>query len=234
LGVPEWETRNVAVADLNGDRLADIVVANRSDSATLYICLNRGSGRFDADCAAFADYSATTITPVDINGDGLIDLVVPNRNGGQGYVYLNAGAASFPKENRIPFGSPEATERAAAVSDLDGDGAIDIVTIDDEHRRVEICYGRKAGGFSAPIPIGDGKAEPYALTVADLNRDGRPDIVVGFVDAPSAIYYVTESPRRFAEDGSVTGKARSMVSPWPISTATGFRILRRQDPKRPT
>ena len=196
-GRPDWETRNVAVVDLNGDRLPDIVVANRSDKATLYLCLNRGRGRFDADCAAFADYSATTITPVDINGDGRIDLVVPHRDGGQGYVYLNAGGASFPSDGRIPFGSPEATVRAAAVSDLDGDGVLDIVTIDDEHRAVEVCYGEKAGGFSAPIPVGDGTAAPYALTVADLNRDDRPDIVVGFVDAPGAIYHVTDSPRRF-------------------------------------
>jgi len=79
-GRPSWATRNVAVADLNGDGRPDIVVANRGDHAAQYVCLNEGDGRFDASCSAFADYSATTITPADIDHDGHIDLIVPHRD----------------------------------------------------------------------------------------------------------------------------------------------------------
>src|SRR6185437_15386350 len=96
-GRGEWPTRNVSVADLNHDGLPDIVVANRSETkgGANYICLNRGRGRFDADCVAFAAYPATTITAADFNHDGWMDLAVPHRDGGQSYVYLAGANAGY-------------------------------------------------------------------------------------------------------------------------------------------
>jgi hypothetical protein len=197
-GQGSWPTRNVAVADVNGDGRPDIIVANRGDHATQYVCLNQGRGRFDASCAAVADYSATTITPADINHDGRVDLVIPHRDGGQSYVYLNGGSAGFSSERRMPFGPATASVRMAAVADLDGDGAPDIIVIDDERRAVEAYYGNRAGGFDAARPFDTGKAVPYALTIADLNRDGHPDVVVGFVEAPSAAFFGNGKSRQFA------------------------------------
>jgi hypothetical protein len=196
-GRAEWETRNAAIADLNGDGLPDIIVANRADDASDYICLNQGKGRFDADCIAFAHYSATTITPADFNHDGLIDLVVPHRDGGQSYVYLNGGRATFAKNRTIPFGPPTATIRMTDVADLDGDGLLDIVVTDDERRSVEIYYGRKGGTFSSAVVLDNGQATPYALAVADLNQDGRPDIIVGNIDAPSTVYFNDTGGRHY-------------------------------------
>jgi hypothetical protein len=195
-GSPMWDTRNVAVADLNGDRLPDIVVANRAPRAAQYVCLNQGQGQFSPTCQAFADYSATTITPADVNRDGPIDLVVPNRDGGQSYVYLNDGNAAFAAASRVPFGPPDGTVRMALAGDFDGDGLIDLALIDDEHKRVELCYGAKGGGF-APATLLDSGAAPYALTVADLNRDGHPDIIVGYVESPSAVFFGAGKSRRF-------------------------------------
>lgn len=47
----EAATAAVAVADLNGDGLPDIIVANRYGKAggSNYVCLNRGRGKFDSD-----------------------------------------------------------------------------------------------------------------------------------------------------------------------------------------
>jgi hypothetical protein len=193
-GRAEWETRNVSVADLNGDGQPDIVVANRTDHGANYICLNHGKGRFDADCIAFSHESATTITPADFNHDGLIDLAVPHRDGGQSYVYLAGPTATFSSLKRVPFGPPDAAIRMAEVADLDRDGLLDIVAI-DERRGVAIYFGQKDGTFSTGLPIDNGKVTPYALAVSDLNRDGKIDIVVGNVEAPSTVYFNDGSAR---------------------------------------
>ena len=80
----------------------------------------------------------------------------------------------------------------AAAADLDGDGVIDIVVIDDERRRVEVYYGTKTGGFDAAIAFATGSAVPYALGIADLNRDGHGDshldIAAARSEAPSMVY----------------------------------------------
>jgi hypothetical protein len=188
-GRAEWETRNATVVDLDGDGRPDIVVANRSEKDPAnYICLNKGKGRFDANGVPFSRESATTITAADFNHDGLIDLAVPNRDGGQSYVYLAGAKATYSSLQRVPFGPPDATIRMAEATDLDGDGLVDIVTI-DERRGVAIYFGQKDGVFSSGMALESDKATPYALAVSDLNRDGRVDIVVGKVEAPSTIFF---------------------------------------------
>jgi len=195
-GKPEWETRNAALADVNGDGRPDIVVANRADSAVAYICLNRGKGRFDANCEALARASSTTITPADFNRDGRIDLVVPHRDGGQSYVYLNGGDGHYPPGKRVPFGPADASIRVAEVADLNDDGLLDIVVI-DERKGVAIYFGQKGGTFSPALPLDNGKVTPYALTTGDLDKDGKIDIVVGNVEAQSVIYFNDGSGRHF-------------------------------------
>jgi hypothetical protein len=196
-GRPEWETRNATVADINGDGLPDIVVANRSgNKGANYVCLNRGGGRFDADCTAFSRESATTITAADFNYDGLIDLAVPFRDGGQSRVYLAGPEGTFDASRTISFGPPNATIRMTGVADLDGDGLLDLVAI-DERVGTTIYFGQRGGSFSAGVPVSGAKPAPYALLVADVNGDRKPDIVVGNVEAPTAVHFNDGSGRHF-------------------------------------
>jgi hypothetical protein len=196
-GRPEWSTRNVSVADLNGDGLPDIVVANRAPERlrSNYICLNRGGGRFDDDCAAFSKESATTVTPADMNGDGRIDLVVPHRDGGQSHVYIREPGRDL-RFRQVAFGPANATIRMTATADFDSDGHIDIVAI-DEAQGATVYYGESQDGYAAGQPISGKSPTPYALAVADLDLDGRADIIVGHVEAPSTVYFNDGSRGRF-------------------------------------
>jgi hypothetical protein len=195
-GRPDWETRNATVADVDGDGRPDIVVANRTDKERgNYICLNRGGGRFDAECTRFSRESATTITAADMNGDGLIDLVVPHRDRGQSHLYLRQRGSALAFTAK-PFGPPDAAIRMSGVADLDRDGHPDIIGI-DERRGVAVFYGEAAQRFSSPVAIGGAKPVPYAMTIADLNKDGAPDVVVGYVEARSSVFFNDGTGRRF-------------------------------------
>ncbi|MEO8359213.1 MAG: VCBS repeat-containing protein [Vicinamibacteria bacterium] len=199
-GHSEWPTRNASVADMNGDGRPEIIVANRFGKdlgGANDICLNRGEGRFDSDCIAFSHESATTVTPADFNDDGLMDLVVPNRDGGQSFVYMNVSKEKFPEFRRVPFGPADATIRVAEVADLNHDGRLDIVTI-DERQGVAVYFGEARGEFSAAVPITSDVGVPYALVLRDLNHDGAVDIVVGHVESPSSVLYNDGSGRHFA------------------------------------
>jgi hypothetical protein len=191
--------RNATVADMNGDGLPDVIAANRygRTAGFNYICLNRGGGRFDADCIPFSPEPATTITAADFNGDGLLDLLVPHRNGGQSRIYLGAKGADLAHLESVPFGPADAQIRIAEAADFTGDGVMDVVTI-DETKGVSIYEGRRNATFGAPRPVGDPAVVPYALAVADPNCDGRMDFIVGNVEAPTTAYFNEGDGRRFA------------------------------------
>lgn len=187
-GRPEWSTRHVAVADLNGDSFPDAILANRNsrDSGPSYICFGLEGGRFGDPGVGFSMGSATTITPADFNHDGALDLIVPHRDGGQGFIYVNDGRGNF--ETRLPFGPADASIRSAKAIDLNGDSYTDLVVI-DVHTGPAFMLGRPDGSFSEPAGFATSDARPYALAVADLDQNGRDDIIVGYTKARPTVYF---------------------------------------------
>lgn len=195
-GRGEWPTRHLSVADLNGDDLPDVILANRYGprAGPSFACFGAGGGRFAEDCAPVSEGSATTIEPADFNGDRRPDLVVPHRDGGQSFVLLNDGRGGFPE--RRPFGPSDATIRSAEPADLNGDGILDLVVI-DERTGPAILWGRPGMTFSAPEPLGARGTTPYAVKVADLDRNGRMDVIVGFVESRPIVYF-NDAPGKFS------------------------------------
>ena len=219
-GRPEWPTRNATVADLNGDQLPDIIVANRTGDrgGSNFICLNKGEGRFDADCIAFADISTTTITPADVNRDGLVDLIVPHREGGQSHVHLNGGKATFAK--RIPFGRSDAAIRVAEAADFNGDGRIDIAAIDERAWRLHhvqssgrdvLCARGRIEGDGHAVRTDGGRLEPRRQ-----DRSCRGSCRGALLSSTSTMARVDASQRCH----SATTKARCTALPLAISIWT--------------
>ena len=187
-GDPNWTTRYITVADLNGDKRPDILVANRNGSqgpGPSYFCLNDGHGGFPK-CRALPAESATIIVAADFDDDGFTDVFIPHRDGGQSMIFWNDGRANFAV--RTPFGPAHSNIRAAAAGDVDGDGKLDIVTGDEE---TGLFVFRNEGGreFAAPTAIGAKGVTPYSIALGDMNKDGRIDIVVGNVKAPGYVFF---------------------------------------------
>jgi hypothetical protein len=210
-GSPDWSTRYVTLADLNGDGYPDIVAANRGDYPDLvdgtpgegphvptpsYVCLNDGKGHFPA-CEALPTESATSIVAADFDGDGAIDLFVPHRDGGQSVVLWNDGNGHFPTSTKV--GPATAWIRMGAAGDFDGDGRLDLAIIDEQKQAAFVIFNRGQRRFGDLERLPGRPRPPYALAVADLNRDGRPDIVVGYVEMPGSVYFNTGQGRTFRE-----------------------------------
>jgi hypothetical protein len=210
-GSPNWATRYVTLADLNGDGYPDIVAANRGDYPDLvdgkpgkgpkiptpsFVCLNDGKGHFPVCEALPGTESATSIVAADLDGDGALDLFVPHRDGGQSIILWNDGKGHFPTSTKV--GPAAAFIRIGAAGDFDGDGRLDLAFIDEAKQAAYVIYNRGKRQFGEPEQLPGPPRPPYALAVTDLNRDGRPDIVVGYVEMPGSVYYNT-GPHSFHE-----------------------------------
>ncbi len=226
-GDPTWSTRYITVADLNGDKRPDILVANRSSRPEQprpsFYCLNDGKGAFPK-CTQLPTQSATIIVAADLDGDGFIDLLIPHRDGGQSLAFWNDGKANFSPP--MSFGPEHSSIRAAAAADIDGDGNPDVV-LGDEKGGVRIIPNLGKRQFGAPIPLGTKPSSPYSIGVADMNRDGKLDVVVGNLEAPGSVFFNAGSGR-FTEvswgdgQGAVYGLALGDLDgdAWPdIATA---------------
>ena len=82
---------SVTVADVNGDGLPDLFVANK-DSDTLSVLLGNGDGTFQTQTTFTTGVEPNSATTADVNGDGRLDLVVANGGSNNISVLLNDSA----------------------------------------------------------------------------------------------------------------------------------------------
>ncbi len=174
---------SVAVADFNGDRKADLAVAN-AGSSDLTVLLGNGTGVFRTAAGSPIKVAGllANITASDLNGDGNVDLVAPlydqNTKTSRVTILLGDGSAGFVQAPGSPLILPRRTYGSAllAAADFNGDRKPDLAVAFDESSGVWILLGDGAGGFGAATTILAGT--PSSLVAADLNRDGKADLAV--------------------------------------------------------
>jgi Bacterial Ig-like domain (group 3)/FG-GAP-like repeat len=177
----------VAIGDLNGDGIPDLAALGMS---TLTIMLGNGDGSFRAGPAvSLGPSDSSAIKIADLNGDGKADLVVTNLfyNGsteGGVIVLLGNGDGTFQPAVEYDSGGLEA--RNVAVADVNGDGHLDLVTINCGSSGSNPCFttgilgvllGNGDGTFQPAVAYGSGGGDGAGIAIADLNNDGKLDLV---------------------------------------------------------
>ena len=177
----------IAIADVNGDGIPDILIGkNSTTNQSLEVLLGEGGVDFQPPVAYLIAsppgiYAGTQSLVVgDLNGDHKLDVAVATDHLS---IFLGNGDGTFQAAT-VPFNfPPNATSiYALAIADLNGDGKTDLAfTIHDQNSipNVAVALGSGGGNFAAPVlyPV----AGTDSIAIADMNGDGIPDLVTSGV-----------------------------------------------------
>jgi hypothetical protein len=174
----------MAVADLNGDGIADVAAADAgqfgAQNGRVAIFLGNGDGTSQTGPSLLAGTSPLGVAVGDVNGDGRPDIVAVYeavqftwriavlRGNGDGTFQA---PADVPAPNGIDF----FPSSAVALARFDRDQHLDLI-LPIDNTQLAILPGNGDGTFRAPVVIdASGSA---SVVVADLNGDLLADLVV--------------------------------------------------------
>jgi hypothetical protein len=200
---------SVAIADLNGDGILDLVVANEEQSkndpeGSISVMLGKGNGKFHAPVNYDSGgQSAFSIVVADVNGDGKLDLVVANgcaatdcATGVVG-VLLGNGDGTFKSAVTYSSGAASVFGSRVAVADLNGDGKLDLAVATTgsgcgggcPKGLVAVLLGKGDGTFKKAKTYNTGGFDAIGwVAIADVNGDKKPDLLVANYCATECSY----------------------------------------------
>ncbi|HTP38224.1 MAG TPA: VCBS repeat-containing protein [Steroidobacteraceae bacterium] len=184
----------LAVADFNGDGIADVVSARTLyqpsspvAAGTLYAYLHSATAA--AGFASPVTYAAGNeplfLASADLNGDGLPDVVSASAYDGNLSIYLDSATTPGTFGTPTVLAAPGASQ--VVIADLNGDGKPDLLAA-DYSVHLFLQDATTPGTFLAPLGLSSGGANWVA--VGDLNHDGMPDVVVTDATGVKVFFHV--------------------------------------------
>lgn len=175
--------RGIAAADLFGSGRDDLVWADRTGSS-IFVAPSNGKGGWSEPQAIDSGPQPGTVNPIDLDDDKDLDLAVVNFGAG---IALGAASGSsvsilsnqlsqkqlgFAPAVLYPVGDGAI---ALAGGDLNGDGAVDLVTANELAETISVLINRGDGSFlpAVDLPVG---GRPTDLALGDFDNDDGKDL----------------------------------------------------------
>ncbi len=190
----DWNTRGLQIADLNGDGLVDLALANNDRSAIEMLLQLKPGAPLEASSrslglnrwepvledARFRKTSITTGVTVfdfvagDLNGDGRADLAYTGEPQALTVRYQqDDGTWQEKKISEAP--EPIQILGSLRIADLNGDKRADLVVLGQ--KEIAVFEQQKNGQLAAPERYALPDESCYGLELTDVNADGRLDFV---------------------------------------------------------
>jgi hypothetical protein len=171
----------LAVTDMGGDGIADLVVAREAplippEGLPLWVLRGHNDGTFDGIVYSPQDLGVVGVIPAvaRLDGNGSDDLIECTDSTDLAVLLAKAPGAYevseyLPAKGRL--------SRCAVTGDFDGDGIVDAAVINSAARDLQSFRGRGDGSFDlvGSVFLGD---DPVAIAAGDFNGDGITDVVV--------------------------------------------------------
>lgn len=187
--------RDVAIADVNGDGVPDLVVTgstytgtppNFQSAVSVLLGTKGGNGKGDGTFQPKVNYgngsSVSSVAVADVNNDGKADIIFTSNNSSSPVVsvLIGTGNGSFLTQKNFAVGSDP---RSVQVADLNGDGRADLVVANRNGNNVSVLLGTAATSEGGPVLFDPqttfaAGTTPTGVAVGDLDGDGKLDLAV--------------------------------------------------------
>jgi FG-GAP-like repeat/FG-GAP repeat len=184
---PGNRKRSVAVADVDGDGLLDLLATNRQDNAVAFYRQASGKGLLPPiNAPAYADLDS--VVAANIGGGAQAELfLLSEKEGVVGRTtYAGAGGIGFPQALSIAAGHVPVVQ---SLVKLDEGPRLAVVAKDGRNYVLELLpigpsAADGAGPTREPIKLGSLAKQPDAVVALDADQDGRTDILLLTADKP--------------------------------------------------
>ena len=208
LGKTKFDADRIAVGDINGNGKTDVIVTEerypgKEPDASLYWFEQPADPAQQnwTKHTVVTQYSLNNLDVADMDDDGDLDIITAEHKGQalEVQVWKNDGKGNFTK-NVVDKGKE--SHLGARVADLDGNGALDIVSIGwDKYQYLHVWrndglpsgagehvawqhFSTANGDFASP-----GVGNQAATLVFDIDKDGNDEVVIAGWGETSMVWY---------------------------------------------
>ncbi|MGA7446806.1 MAG: FG-GAP-like repeat-containing protein [Terriglobales bacterium] len=198
-GTGAYDASSVAVGDVNGDGIPDLIAGNFclaenpqggecEGYGIVSVLLGNGDGTFQpAVTYSTGAYTTLSVALGDLRGDGILDLIASNYadanyDAGSASVLPGNGDGTFQPAVNYPTGGQIAN--SIVIADVNGNGIPDLVVANQlqsnggQEGYVGVLLGNGDGTFQPAVAYDSGGPNSESVAVGDLRGNGILDVVV--------------------------------------------------------